>query len=132
MDSYDIWNWLEFGLWFRPFSIPGLLFTAVQALLKRPRLERFHCENTVRTHLDVTFQNLLQHLSGEPECVKIHMTCNRSAQTRPRLERFHCEYRVREEGGGRGRGGEGGGEEEGGRSWRCARKTRTPHKGCGE
>ena len=31
MDSYDIWNWLEFGLW---FSIPGLLLTAVQALFK--------------------------------------------------------------------------------------------------
>ena len=51
--------------------------------MKRPRLEKFHCENTIRTPLDVTFQNLLQHLSGEPECVKIHMKCNRSVLKRP-------------------------------------------------
>ena len=47
--------------------------------MKRPRLERFHCENILRADFGVTFQNLLQHLSGEPECVKIHRKCNRSA-----------------------------------------------------
>ena len=65
------------------------------SVMKRPRLERFHCENTVPADFGATFQNLLQHLSGEPECVKIHRKCNRSALKRPRLERFHCENIVR-------------------------------------
>ena len=63
--------------------------------MKRPRLERFHCENILRADFGVTFQNLLQHLSGEPECVKIHRKCNRSVLKRPRLERFHCENILR-------------------------------------
>ena len=61
-----------------------------RSVLKRPRLERFHCENIVRADFGVTFQNLLQHLSGESD---------------------HCENTVHEEGRGGGGGGGGEGEE---------------------
>ena len=53
-------------------------------------------------------------------------------QTRPRLESSHVntEYVRKEEEEEEEEKEEERKEE--GRSWRCARKTRTPHKGCGE
>ena len=88
--------------------------------MKRLRLESSHCENTI--HEEGRGGGGGGGREGGEE----------TQQTRPRLESSHVntEYVRKEEEEDEEEKEEERKEE--GRSWRCARKTRTPHKGCGE
>ena len=88
-------------------------------MLKRLRLESSHCENTI-------------HEEGRGGGGGGGEGGEEMQQTRPRLESSHVNTEcVRKEEEEEEEEKEEERKEEG-RSWRCARKTRTPHKGCGE
>ena len=91
-----------------------------RSVLKRLRLESSHCENTI-------------HEEGRGGGGGGGEGGEEMQQTRPRLESSHVNTEcVRKEEEEEEEEKEEERKEEGGRSWRCARKTRTPHKGCGE
>ena len=105
-------------MWGNTSEKPEISHCENRSVLKRLRLESSHCENTIHE------EGRGGGGGGEGG--------EEMQQTRPRLESSHVntEYVRKEEEEEEEEKEEERKEE--GRSWRCARKTRTPHKGCGE